>query len=161
MGFVAIVASFKRQRSVEVSCFCIKVLKRSAACLPRLCEFYKKTARHVFSQQGAYLHLAKYPCRFVSHFPPYYLCAAILITQVIFNGLILIVVWPWVYFAYRRVLTTLRAKYRGQEARTRVVCFFSSTGHNIIYCLTRPHHVGLYDVNSFVDLSLMRQQSFG
>ena len=35
--------------------------------------------------------------------------------QVIFNVLILVIVWPWVYFAYRRVLTTLRAKYRGQE----------------------------------------------
>lgn len=35
--------------------------------------------------------------------------------QVIFNVLILLVVWPWVYIAYRRVLKTLRAKYRGQE----------------------------------------------
>lgn len=60
---------------------------------------------------------------FVSHFLPDYLCVAIVITQVIFNGLILIVVWPWVYVAYRRVLTTLRAKYRGQEARN----FFSSS----------------------------------
>lgn len=25
--------------------------------------------------------------------------------------------WPWVYIAYRRVLTNLRAKYRGQEVR--------------------------------------------
>lgn len=45
--------------------------------------------------------------------------------QAVFNILILLVVWPWVYIAYRRVLTNLRAKYRGQEVRSRLMrsCF--------------------------------------
>lgn len=41
----------------------------------------------------------------------------LLFIQAVFNILILVVVWPWVYIAYRRVLTNLRAKYRGQEVR--------------------------------------------
>ena len=45
---------------------------------------------------------------------PPFLCSSI---QAVFNILILVIVWPWVYIAYRRVLTNLRAKYRGQEVR--------------------------------------------
>jgi len=28
-----------------------------------------------------------------------------------------VIVWPWVYIAYRRVLTNLRAKYSGHEVQ--------------------------------------------
>ncbi|CAM9695876.1 unnamed protein product [Ascophyllum nodosum] len=47
--------------------------------------------------------------------------------EVIFNVLILLIVWPWVYVAYRRVLTTLRAKYRGQEEDTSVKLFWEGS----------------------------------
>lgn len=47
--------------------------------------------------------------------------------KVVFNIIILVVVWPWVYIAYRRVLTNLRAKYTGQEVRA-IFCLLEGAG---------------------------------
>ncbi|CAB1107887.1 unnamed protein product [Ectocarpus sp. CCAP 1310/34] len=47
--------------------------------------------------------------------------------HVVFNVLVLVIVWPWVYIAYRRVLTNLRAKYCGHEEDTSVKLFWEGS----------------------------------